>query len=786
MFKNYFKVAWRGLRRNKISAFINIGGLAVGMGVAILIGLWIWDELTFNQYHLNHSKLAEIVSVATYNGSTTASASSSVPLATELKNNFSSDFTDMALVAQGNHTLASGDKKVSQWGMWAQAGFPSMFTLKMLKGSNTALSNSSSVIISASLAKTLFGAGDPINKVIKVDNNTLMNVGGVYEDIPDNSDFTGVNFLLAWHNKDNPANDNPDDWTNHHFQLFVQMSDHADLDKTTAKIKDISKPHLKGAWEEIVLYPMDRWHLYDKFKNGKMSDGQIQYVWLFGIIGGFVLLLACINFMNLSTARSEKRAKEVGIRKAIGSMRKQLISQFFCESFLVVFISLFLALLLAQLSLSYFNTLAGKDISIPYINAYFWLLVLGFSMFTGFVAGSYPAFYLSGFNTIKVLKGTFRAGKFASFPRKILVIAQFSVSIMLIIGTIVIYRQVLIAKSRPVGYTKEGLITVEMNTPELTQHYDALRNELMNSGVVENVAESSSPSTNVQNSMLGYDWQGRDPGFVQIIGTVFVDPEFGKTLGWNIKEGRNFSKDFPNDSGGIILNEAAAKLVGFEHPVGQSIKWHDKDHIILGVVNDMVMESPYASVEPTFFMLDNRKIHVITIRINPAISVHNALTRLDAAFKKYNPGSSFEYRFTDEVYAHKFVYEEYIGKLATIFSILTIFISCLGLFGLASFVAEQRTKEIGVRKVLGATVFSLWRLLSKEFAILVIISFCIATPISYYFMHSWLQNYQYRTQIYWWVFAVAGAGALLITLLTVSFQSIKAAIANPVKSLRSE
>ena len=412
--------------------------------------------------------------------------------------------------------------------------------------------------------------------------------------------------------------------------------------------------------------------------------------------------------------------------------------------------------------------------------------MLGFSIFTGLLAGSYPAFYLSGFDTIKVLKGTFRVGKSASFPRKILVVAQFNVSIMLIIGTIVVYRQIIFAKNRPVGYIKDGLITVDMSTQGVMQHYDALRNELLSSGAVENVAESSSPSTNVQNSMLGYDWKGRDPSFIPIIGTFFVGSDFGKTLNWNIREGRDFSRDFSTDSGGIILNEAAAKLVGFKHPVGQLIKWHNKDHIILGVINDMVMESPYASVEPTFFMLDNRKIHVITIRIKRDIPVHDVLTRIAAVFKKYEPATPFEYRFTHDIYAHKFAYEQYIGKLASIFSMLAIFISCLGLFGLASFVAEQRTKEIGVRKVLGATVFSLWRLLSKEFAMLLFISFCIATPIAYYLMHNWLQNYEYRTTLAWWIFGAAGIGALLITLLTVSFQSIKAAMANPVKSLRTE
>jgi putative ABC transport system permease protein len=787
MLKNYFKVAWRNLVKSKTSSVVNIGGLAVGMFVAILICLWMWDELSYNHYHQNYERLGIAMSVETINGATTAESFASVPLRDALHNSFPDDFKNMALAAQTNQILRNGDKSIGQAGLWAQSAFPAMFTLKMLKGNSGSLIDPSAMLLSSSTAKALFGDMDPVNQTVLLSNKTTMKVSGVYEDLPRNSSFAETQFLLSWNNKDNPGMQLSDDWINHHFQLFVQLSDKSSFKEISAKIKDITKPHIKGAWEEIMLHPMDKWLLYNKFDNGKMVGGRLQFVWLFGIICVFVLLLACINYMNLSTARSGKRAREVGIRKVLGSMQRQLMGQFLGESMLVTFTALILSIVLAQLSLSYFNTLAGKHIVIPYTEPVFWLLILGFTIFTGLIAGSYPALYLSGFQASKVLKGTFRAGRAGALARRALVVIQFTVSITLITGTIVIFRQIQYAKNRPVGYSREGLLTINMSTPELKDQFDVLRNELLGTGAVENMAASSSPSTEVQNSMMGYDWEGRDPNSVPIIGTLFISQEFGKTIGWNITEGRDFSKDFPADSGAFILNEAAVKFTGLKNPVGKNIRWHGKDNLIVGVVNDMVMQSPYMPAEPVFFTLTpNSRIHVITIKINPSVFIHEAIAAIAPVFKKYNPGSPFEYQFTDDNYNLKFSGEEQIGHLATIFAVFAIFISCLGLFGLSSFIAEQRTKEIGVRKVLGASVFNIWRLLSKEFVILIMISLLISVPVAFYFMNNWLQNYPYRISLSWWIFATTGFGALFITLLTVSFQAVKAAVADPVKSLRTE
>ena len=793
MLKNYFTVAWRNLLKSKAYSAINIVGLATGMAVAILIALWIWDELSFDNYHTNHRQLAQVMTTQTFNGETGTGRAVAMPLANELRAKYGSDFKAVTMASWNfGHILAVGDKKISSSGMWVEPAFPAMFSLKMTKGSLPGLKDPSSILLCVSVAKALFGSVDPMNKTIKIDNKTDLKVTGVYEDLPRNTTLYDMKILIPW---DKYISTEPwlkyamTEWGNHSFQAFVQVNDYIGIAKTSEKIKKASMIHLNAAKdgvEELVLQPMDNWRLHNEFKNGKPVGGRIQFVWLFGIIGVFVLLLACINFMNLSTARSEKRAKEVGIRKTVGSLRLQLIKQFLTESIVVAFLALLIALILVLILLPFFNGLSDKEIHLPGGNLLFWLSILAFTLFTGIISGSYPAFYLSGFDPIKVLKGTFRVGRFASLPRKILVVIQFSISIALIIGTIIVDRQIQYARDRPVGYRREGLITVMMNTPDLYGHYDPLRNDLIATGVAENMAESSSPSTDVWSNNIGFSWQGKDPNSLPLFGTVGVTQDFGKTIGWKIMEGRDFSRSFAGDSNAMILNEAAVKLTGLKNVVGQIIKWDTTPHTVVGVVKDMVMESPYEPVKPSIFVMNPGWATVVTVRIKPTAPLHDALAKIETVFKKYNPGSPFEYKFTDEEYAHKFTDEKRIGNLATFFAVLAVFISCLGLFGLASFVAEQRTKEIGVRKVLGASVFNLWQMLSKDFVNLIIISCCIAIPLAWYFLHQWLQKYPYRTDISCWIFIIAALGAMLITVLTVSYQAIKAALMNPVKSLRTE
>ena len=795
MIKNYFKIAWRNLVKSKVYSLINILGLATGMAVAMLIALWIWDELTFDKYHTNHEQLAQVMTTFIDNdGKMETGQAVCMPIGDELRSKYGSDFKNVSMASWNfGHVLAVGDKKITGSGMWVESNFPSMFSLKMIQGNRNALSDPSAILINASMAKTLFGNADPINKVIKLDNKDNYKVAGVFEDLPRNTTLYDAKIFLPWKKyitTEQWLKDAATQWNNHSWQAYVQIADNINMDKETEKIKNIVMVHKVAATdgkEQAVVFPMDKWRLYSNFKNGKATGGRIQFIWLFSIIGVFVLLLACINFMNLSTARSEKRAKEVGIRKTVGSLRGQLIRQFLSESILVAFVSFLFSIILVILLMPLFNKLADKNIVLPWSTPVFWLITLAFTFLTGLVSGSYPAFYLSKFEPIKVLKGTFRVGRFASLPRKVLVVVQFTFSIALIIGTIIVFKQIQFAKNRPVNYRSEGLITVNMSTPDLYGHYDAIRADLLSTGVVDNMAESSSPTTGIWSNQIGFNWQGKDPNSLPVFGIVAVTTDFGKTIGWKIKEGRDFSKEFGTDSLGMILNEAGVKQVGMKRDiVGQTIQFNDKNYTVVGVIKDMVMESPYEPIKPTVFLYNPDWANVITIAIKHGAPVTDALSKIETVFKKYNPGAPFDYTFNDEDYTKKFADEQRVGNLATFFTILAIFISCLGLFGLASFVAEQRKKEIGVRKVLGASVYTLWRMLSKEFALLVIISCFIAIPLAWYYLNNWLQQYDYRTQISFWIFIFSGLGALVITLITVSFQAIKAAVANPVKSLRTE
>ncbi|WP_428654529.1 ABC transporter permease [Runella sp.] len=791
MLRNYFKIAFRNLLKHKGYSFINIFGLATGMAVAILIGLWIWDELSVNKNYQNYDRIAKVMQNQTFNGEIQTAPNVPMQLAPELQTVYGNNFKHVVISGfPGQHLLSFGEKKIKQSGNYMGPEVTEMLSLKMLKGTRAGLNDPNSILLSESVSKDIFGDADPMDKIIKIDNKQDVKVTGVYKDLPYNSSFNNLSFIAPW---DLMAKDLPKwlSWGNNWFQMFAQIADNTTAEKVSSKIKkakqnNISQEEAKYK-PEIFLLPMAQWHLYSEFKNGVNTGGRIEFVWLFGIIGAFVLLLACINFMNLSTARSEKRAKEVGIRKAVGSVKGQLVMQFFGESLLVVIFAFILSLLLVQLSLPFFNNVVDKKITILWLNPFFWLTSIGFILFTGLVAGSYPALYLSSFKPIKVLKGTFKLGRFASAPRKVLVVLQFTVSVSLIIGTVVVFRQIQFAKDRPIGYNRNRLLTSSIKTDEIIKHYSTFRDDLLTTGAVEEMTATDSPITDTYVTNGGFTWKGKDPNMAEEFVTLRITHEFGKTINWQLKEGRDFSKQFSTDTAGFILNEAAVKYMGLKNPINEIIKWGDSEQYkVIGVVKNLVTQSPYDPAKQTIFFLNYKRINQVTIKLKPQISASDAVAKIEAVFKKYDPENPFEYRFADQEFDKKFSNEERIGKLATFFATLAILISCLGLFGLASFVAEQRTKEIGVRKVLGATVLNLWGLLSKDFVGLVIISFLISSPIAYYFLSNWLEKYEYRTQISWWIFAASGTGALLITLMTVSFQSIKAALMNPVKSLRSE
>lgn len=790
MFQNNLKIAWRGLLKNKVTGFINIGGLAIGMAVALLIALWVKDELTYNQYHKNHDQLAQVYLNLTFNGKTSTGQAVSQPFAPTFREDYGSNFEAISMASwQWEHLLSVDNQHFMESGMYVEPKFPEMLSLEMVHGARgEVLDHPNGIILCKSVADALFGTENPIGKTLKMDSAHDMEVTGVFEDIPVNNRFHSVKFYASWQsflNQFGWAAQSRENWQNYSFQMFAQIKDNMEMEEVSAKIASIAKPHHPEPDPEVFLFPMSKWHLQSEFKEGVIVGGRIQYVRLFGITGIFVLILACINFMNLSTARSEKRAKEVGIRKTIGSMRRQLIGQFLSESILVAFIAMIFAVALVQIALPSFNELAAKEISIPHGSLGFWASLLGFTAFTGFLAGSYPAFYLSGFRPLKVLKGTFKGGQNATLPRKVLVTLQFTVSVALIIGTIVVFEQIQHAKNRPIGYEKDGVLQFMTNN-ELNGKYDVLKQEFMNTGVLSGVSHSAGPITDIWSNQSDLDWDGKDPNRTVSMGSMGISADFGKMVEWNILEGRDFSAEFSTDSSSFILNQAAAELLESDEVIGKTIRWGDTPFKVIGVIENMVMESPWNPIKPTFFYLSPNRVSFINLKLKPEIATQPALAALETVYKKHAPSNPFEYQFVDEEYGKKFAAEERIGKLSRIFAILAIFISCLGLFGLSAFVAEQRTKEIGIRKVLGASVADLWALQSKSFVVLVLLSCLIAIPIAWYYLSDWLTGYEYRVELNWTVFLWSALLALMVTLVTVSWQAIKAATANPVNSLKSE
>lgn len=782
--------------KNKGSFAINIGGLAVGMAVVMIIGLWIYDEISFDKNHENYDHIAQILVNKTGNGKVRTRYSLPYPLANELRTQYGSDFKHVVMSSfHGDNILSAEEKRLTKHGSFMEEDALRMFTLNMIKGNWDALKEPNSIVISQSTAHAFFGNENPIGELMKLNNMPSVLVTGVFQDLPNNSKFKDLTFIAPWklyvssYDWVKKAHDN-NLWDNNSYQVFTQIASGTNMQQVSEKIKKTLFNNLpkysKRSNPEIFLYPMKDWHLRSNWKNGANTGGFIQYVWLFGVIGLFVLVLACINFMNLSTAQSEKRAKEVGVRKAIGSSKNQLVGQFLSESFLVVILSSILAIFFVIFILPSFNQLAGKQIDFPFVNFLFWSIIFVFILITGFFAGSYPALYLSSFRPVKVLKGTFKAGKSATSFRKVLVVTQFTVSVVLIIGTIVIEEQIQFSKNRSVGYERGKLVMIEKTTEDYEEKYNTLRNDLINSGAVIEMAESSSPLTDAWSSNGGFEWEGKDSDFTTNMVTVCISHDYGKTIGWDIVQGKDFSRDFATDSTAFVINEAAVKYMGLDNPIDKTIRWNNQNHKVIGVIKDILTESPFKSVKPAVYMIKYDNTNWIQLKLNNKKTTTASLALAKAVFNKHTPNVPFEYKFVDDEYAKKFIAEERIRKLSGIFAFLAIFISCLGLFGLASFVAEQRTKEIGIRKIVGASVFNLWELLSKDFVKLVLLSCVIAIPIAYYGMINWLNNYEYRTEISWWTFAVVGIGALLITLLTVSFQAIKAGLTNPIKSLRTE
>jgi putative ABC transport system permease protein len=786
MIKNFFIIAWRNLKRRKSFSFINIAGLSIGMAAAVLILLWIQNEVSYDNFHEKKDRLYQVWNRYTTDGKTGCWNNTPKPMAAAIFQ----DYPEVERTARVNFLppvkIALGDKQFYGRGRIVDSSFLKMFTFPFVKGNAaTALDDVSSIVLTEKLAKSIFGDDDPLGKILKLDNTDNFKVSAVVKAPPANSQFE-FEFLLPWAYMGVKGWDD-DHWANNSIATYVLLKESSSLVSIEPKIKTLRKKYDKEDPKiETFLYPMSRWRLYGSFENGKESGGRIEIVRLFGIIAAFILLIACINFMNLSTARSEKRAKEVGIRKAVGAQKKSLIVQFLAESVLLALIAGVFALFIMQLALPAFNKLVDKKLFVDFGDPLFWLAGLAFVVVTGILAGSYPAAYLSSFRTASVLKGSVKAANALVTPRKVLVIAQFSFAIILIIATIIVRQQIKNAQDRQAGYAKDNLV-YHFTEGESAKNYMLIKSELLASGAAVSVTMTSSPVTEGWSNSWGLQWPGKDLKDKTIINVFCADDAVVKTLGLQIVEGRDLDlKNFPTDSNAALLNESAVKHMGFKEPLGQVIKDMGQDWHVVGVVKDFIINSPYHPLEPMFIAGAKGWFNVIHIKLNGKNPTGKNIASLKSIFKKYNPEYEINYRFADEEYARKFSEEKRTGTLATLFTLLTIIISCLGLFGLSSYMAENRIKEVGVRKVLGASVSNITILLSKDFLKLVLLSFVIASPVAFWAMHTWLQNFPYRVGIQWWVFALAGLSAVIIASFTVSFQAIRAAIVNPVQSLRTE
>jgi len=788
MLRNYLKIAIRNLTKNSVYSFINISGLAIGIASSVLILLWVADEYSYDRFHKNYNSIYKLYQSQQWQQGIGTNNSMPYPVKEAIKER-SAEIKYVVMTNQGEgNMLQVGDKRLNRYGLSASEDFFNMFSFEMVTGDvNTALADPNAIVITESTAKAFFENRDPINQLIRIDNNQELKVTGVVKDVPKQSEFR-FDYVLPfayfestnfWVRNAKPL------WDNNAFQMYVYLQPQASEADVNDHIQDLVKDNNpKAPTAKLFLHPMSKWRLYSNFENGKNSGGLIEYVRLFTIIAIFILVIACINFMNLATARSEKRAREVGIRKSVGSRRKELIFQFLGESILITFISFLIASVLVEILLPSYNLLVNKNIVIDYGNPFVWLIAVGLILVIGIFSGSYPAFYLSSFQPIKVLKGKINVGKGVSTPRQILVTLQFGFSIFLIIGTIIIYQQVIHVKGRDMGYDRENLMQIWTNG-ELESNFQTIRQELVRTGVVQSVCKSNSPVTSIF-STNEVTWAGMNTDQRIAFSTIATEYDYAETMGIKMLEGRDFSRDFKSDSSAVVINQAAVDLMGMENPIGQTLTLFDGTYQIIGIMDNVVMSDPFKPVEALSMVFIPGWSSTITVRLNKTDNLNDAISTVEGVFKKLNPSYPLWYRFADSDFEKKFSDINLISRLAGIFASLAIVITCLGLLGLAAFMAEQRTKEIGIRKVMGASVASLVLLLSKDFSKLVIFAFVVSAPVGWWFINDFLKRYPYRVDVAWWVLAGSGALALGLALLIVSTQAMRAARANPSQSLRSE
>ncbi|GAO45369.1 ABC transporter permease [Flavihumibacter petaseus] len=786
MLQNYFKIAWRNLTRNKGFALTNLLGLTIGISCTIFILLWVQDELTYDKFHANYNNTYKVMANRNFNNQMFTDPNMVFPLADALEKEIPEIKHATVVTYPQPRIFEHGDTKLKKEGYTVNQKFFNVFTWKFLEGNAaTALNDPSSIILTESMAKAFFGNTSAVGKTIRVDNDRDAKITAVVADPPGNSTLR-FDYLNTFNYSDEDTKRNYAEWTNSSWAVYITTSPGTNLPALDKKITALKLSHDPNdkAISTYFTFPMKQWRLYNDFKDGKNTGGLIEYVRLFSIIAVIILLIACVNFMNLSTARSERRAKEVGIRKTLGSDKKQLIFQFFIESVILAFSAFILSLLAVYLLMPAFNTLVDKHLHLDITQARFWIASAAIISFTGIIAGSYPALYLSSFNPIAVLKGSFLAGKNASLPRHVLVVGQFIISILLISATIIVYRQIEHIRNRDIGYNPNNLIMIP-TSGDIQKNYEVIKQELLKTGNVASVTRTFSPITNIWWKSPAPDWEGKPDNLQILFAGMSADVDFTKTMGIKMLEGKDFS-GMPSDSGAMLLNKAAIDAMGIKDPIGKQMRYGPRTYTVIGITDNVVMESPFNPVDPMMVYYNPNNINIMSIRLKPGSSVQQSIKMMEGIFTRHNPTIPFEYQFVDQEFGKKFVAEELISKLTNIFAGLAIFICCLGLAGLASFTIEKRFREIGIRKVLGASVGQVLLLISRDFLKLVLIAFLIAVPFAWWGMHNWLEKYTFHINISLWLFLAVGGIVLLLTLVVVSLNTLRAATSNPVSSLRSE
>ncbi len=784
---NYFKIARRSIHRNKGFSAINISGLAIGLASAIVLLLWIRNELTFDQFHLNRDRVYWALSRGALDGHhIDVEGRTPSIMGPVLAANYSHEVeTVVRMNWVGAFIFSVGDKHLETQGYLCDPGFFRLFSFPLLRGDTaTALAGPRNVVLTQKLARKLFGDADPIGRAVSIDSTTNFVVSAVMKDLPPNTQFA-FDYLVPW-SYTKEVHWDQYDWKKNAIATYVLLRSGVSEATADSSIRLIVHSHAPEVRSELFLHPMRKWRLYSNWVDGKPTGGEINFVRMLAVIAGFILLIACINYMNLSTARSIRRAREVGIRKVVGAGRGSLIGRFLGESIMIAVLAGILALGIVAVALPWFRELVMVNLTVPYGDPWFWLAGGAFILFTGLLAGSYPAFYLSAFRPVNILRGHFKTIHALVTPRRVLVIFQFAFAITFIICTIVIYREFDYVWKRDSGYKKEGLGFVYIKG-DIQKNYVAIRNELLASGSITDLTRTNAPISEIWSWNDAYEWAGKDPQQPVEFIEFRTDRRFTATMGLKVLAGRDIDIDrYPTDSTALLLTQTAVRRMGFKNPIGQIVRGNGITWHVVGVINDFVTGSLFNRIFPIIIQGPESWFGTLSFRFNSHNNPAESLAKLTAIFKKYNPNYPFEYFSGDKYDTRKLENDRHFGTLAALFAGMAIFISCLGLFGLSAYMAESRLREIGVRKILGASIMRLTALLSKDFLVLVGIAFVIATPIAWWFMRQWLDDIPYHIDLNWWIFALTGLLSLLIAAGTVGFQAIRAALSNPVLALRTD